>query len=185
MINPLQITNFNRTEAELEEFLLFAVVVAGKNATIQAQKLEQFLSGRIAGSTPFEYIDDLGENLESALRACKLGQYTRIAKCFREVSLYRIEKLMFQDLISIHGISNKTANFFLLHSRKDYVGCALDVHILKFIRTNGYPDAPKQTPPPSKYEKWQNIFIDLCNRLFPDKSLAEADLEIWKSYKLA
>ena len=42
-IDPYNITNFNRTEGELQLFLLFCIVVAGKTAYIQAEKLEQFL----------------------------------------------------------------------------------------------------------------------------------------------
>jgi hypothetical protein len=44
MIDPYNITNYNRTQNELEEFLLFCIVVAGKTAYIQAQKLNEFLS---------------------------------------------------------------------------------------------------------------------------------------------
>ena len=43
MVNPYDITNYNRTQNELQEFLLFTIVVAGKTAYIQAQKLDQFL----------------------------------------------------------------------------------------------------------------------------------------------
>ena len=42
-IDPYNITNFNRTEEELQLFLLFCIVVAGKTAYIQADKLEQFI----------------------------------------------------------------------------------------------------------------------------------------------
>ena len=166
---------------------MFAIIVAGKNATTQARKLHQFLSLDVEGLSPFEFVANIERLglLDLCIRSCGLGQYTRIAKAFREVCIYKAEKMEFSDLISIHGISSKTANFFLLHSRKGYIGAALDVHILKFIRANGYPDAPKQTPPPSKYQKWQAIFLDLCAKMFPEKSIADVDLEIWKSYKKA
>ena len=53
MIDPSNVTNPARTPAELEEFLLFCVVVAGKNADQQAQKLlQRFLGGR----RPFAFI---------------------------------------------------------------------------------------------------------------------------------
>jgi hypothetical protein len=32
MIDPLNVTNFERSQAELEEFLLFGLFVAGKNS---------------------------------------------------------------------------------------------------------------------------------------------------------
>lgn len=34
MIVPEQITNFNRSQAELEEFALFSILVAGKSAKV-------------------------------------------------------------------------------------------------------------------------------------------------------
>ena len=40
MIDPYKITNYNRTESQLQEFLLFCILVAGKTAYIQAKKLE-------------------------------------------------------------------------------------------------------------------------------------------------
>jgi len=46
MINPTTITNYNRTQSELEEFLMFSIMVAGKSAKQTAQKLNQFLRMR-------------------------------------------------------------------------------------------------------------------------------------------
>ncbi len=43
MIDPTDVTHFNRTKAELEEFLLFCVVVAGKTAATQAKLLHKLL----------------------------------------------------------------------------------------------------------------------------------------------
>jgi len=181
MIDPTKITNFCRSIAEQEEFLLFSVSVAGKNSKVQAQKLQQFLSGSNNDETPFQYIARLGEGLTDAIKACKLGQYDRISRCFAELSKKDITSVSFLELLSVSGIGPKTANFFLMHSRKDYVGAALDTHILKFIREQGY-DAPKATPPVKQYLKWQTIFLDLCARLWPNRTIAEIDLEIWKSY---
>jgi len=57
MIDPSDVTKFDRTQAELEECLLFAIFVASKKATVQAQKLEQFLGGcTIHGEAPFSFI---------------------------------------------------------------------------------------------------------------------------------
>ena len=39
MIDPNQVTNTARTPEELEEFLLFCVVVAGKNAAIRSLRV--------------------------------------------------------------------------------------------------------------------------------------------------
>ena len=44
LIDPYKITNYKRSKNELEEFLLFCIVVAGKTAYIQSQKLDEFLT---------------------------------------------------------------------------------------------------------------------------------------------
>ena len=44
MIDPYNITKYDRTQNELEEFLLFCIVVAGKTAYIQSRKLDEFLT---------------------------------------------------------------------------------------------------------------------------------------------
>lgn len=42
MIDPNNVTNYERTQKELEEFILFAVLVANKNST-HAAKAPDFL----------------------------------------------------------------------------------------------------------------------------------------------
>jgi hypothetical protein len=86
MIDPYNITNYNRTEAELESFLLFCIVVAGKTAYIQARKLDEFLTSvnkRLMlpeDTNPFQSLKSAEQNgilMEEILRA-KLGQYKKI-----------------------------------------------------------------------------------------------------------
>lgn len=43
MIDPKNITNFDRTDNELEEFALFAIAVAGKSAKTIAPALDRTL----------------------------------------------------------------------------------------------------------------------------------------------
>ena len=45
-IDPTQITKFDRTQAELEWFLLFCISTAGKNATVTAKKINDRLVAR-------------------------------------------------------------------------------------------------------------------------------------------
>ena len=44
MINPATVTNYNRTHVQLEEFILFAINVAGKKSAVEAPKLDKFLT---------------------------------------------------------------------------------------------------------------------------------------------
>jgi len=43
MINPFDVTNFNRNDEELQEFLIFCLFVAGKNALQTAGKVDSFV----------------------------------------------------------------------------------------------------------------------------------------------
>lgn len=190
MIDPKNITKYNRTEAELEELIVFAVLVAGKNSSVQAKKLNLLLcmSNLYGPPVPNNLFKTLKKfikqnELDFLLKYFAFGQYKRLNKCFSELVKYegKLSQITAQELMSIYGISSKTANFFLLHSRKDHVGAVLDTHILKWIRKFGY-DAPKTTPPPKKYKHWEKIFLDLCHDLWPNKSIADIDLMIWKEY---
>lgn len=188
MINPTTITNYNRTEAELEEFLVFAILVAGKTAKTQAKKLEQFLStakefGLPSGTTALEYISYLskGNYLSSVMVNCKLGQYNRLEKAFEGILQFKgkLKTISVSELESVSGIGSKTARFFVLHSQKDARVACLDVHILKWLREQGY-SAPKQTPTKKRYAILESIFLTEAWKR--EMNPADLDLMIWKSF---
>ena len=179
MVNPYDVTNYNRTQHELEEFLLFTIVVAGKTAYIQANKLEQFLNSintRLMMPdhiSPFQSIisaDHHGILLQEIHKA-KLGQYTKIYSAFKFISenKYNLNNMTPEELELIPGVGMKTSRFFLLHSDINYKDdiAILDTHILKFIRENIDIRAPKSTPTNSKsYKFWENQFLIWCkNRI--------------------
>lgn len=191
MIDPSKITNFNRTEAELEEFLLFCILVAGKNSQTQSKKLHEFLKdgmklvGLPSDTSPFQYIQyliDSGFLFFNTLRRHKLGQYNRIEKAFGGILKFRgrLKWVSVADLESIYGIGPKTARFFLLHTKPKQKLAVLDTHILKWLRAQGY-NAPKVTPPAGlQYQKWEHCFLGEAIKL--DMSPADLDLTIWNSY---
>jgi thermostable 8-oxoguanine DNA glycosylase len=185
MIEPTNITNYNRTQEELEEFLMFAILVAGKTAKTQAEKLNQFLSNsKFIGVTPFKwmrYSFDVSGHLTEQLKRHKLGQYNRIEKAFRGILQFegRLDTVTLEELESVDGIGPKTARFFLLHSRPNQKVAALDTHILKFLSEKGY-NVPKSTPSKKKYRKIELDFLAECEKA--GKNVADMDLEIWKSY---
>lgn len=193
MINPENITKYDRSEEELEEFLLFCILVAGKNSDIQARKLDDFLKYRPfpENVSPFKYISSLDEQgiLETVIRECKLGQYNRVVPSFRDVSnrfYKKLKSVELSELVSVHGIGPRTARFFLVHSRKNCNHAVLDTHVLKWLR-NQYPanahNFPKSTPPEKEYLFWETIFLAKAKELWPNKTIAEVDLEIWRKYK--
>jgi thermostable 8-oxoguanine DNA glycosylase len=191
MITTTNITNYNRTQAELEEFLLFAILVAGKTAKTQAEKLNLFLQNHPVKNgtlnetkdSPFEFIERiLNLNmLKLWMMDCKLGQYNRLDKAIRDILQFKgkLDSVTIEDLESVDGIGSKTARFFVLHSRPDQKIAVLDTHILKFLSEKGYK-VPKATPSKKKYGKIEEYFLAECEKA--GKDVAEMDLEIWKSY---
>jgi len=192
-VDPYNITKYNRTEAELECFLLFCIVVAGKTAYIQARKLDEFLTSinkRLMlpeHINPFQSLksaDQHGILMEEILKA-KLGQYKKIFNGFKYIieREYNLSKMTPQILEKIPGVGMKTSRFFLLHSDTFYKDkiAILDTHILKFIKENIDDRAPKSTPViPITYRFWEDMFLNWCEK--NDKNVADFDLEVWKSY---
>jgi thermostable 8-oxoguanine DNA glycosylase len=181
MIDPKNITNFNRTEAELQEFLLFCVVVAGKNSHQQAKKLKAFLELG-TGDSPFEKIRNMGSilNVWLNLQKVAMGQYDRISGVFWNVADWQDLSLkQLSDVEAIKGIGPKTARFFLMHSRPNQEIATLDTHILKWLTSIGVPNVPKATPSGKRYLKLEQVFLAACRARH--KTPAELDLEIWKS----
>ena len=87
-IDPYNITNFNRTEEELQLFLLFCIVVAGKTAYIQSEKLEQFLDSvneRLMmpeDTSPFQSIRSAEQNnilFDEIKKALESGEQVKIS----------------------------------------------------------------------------------------------------------
>jgi thermostable 8-oxoguanine DNA glycosylase len=183
MINPRQITDFNRSQAQLEEFFMFCVIVAGKNAHVQATKLEDFLKrGWIQCMSPFEYLRQLKDDglLEALLREHKLGQYKRITTTFMHaLDIEDLSKITVTELEKIPGIGPKTARFFVVHSRPNQKYAVLDTHILSWMRDNlDESMIPKSTPQvPSRYNKLERLFLKEAMKRKID--IPTFDLEIW------
>lgn len=184
MIDPLNITNFSRTEAELEEFLLFAILVAGKKSIQQSAKLEAFLSSAHHGRTPLDkvrFMIDMGV-LHAFMEKHRLGQYNRVGAAFSYLAHHRLDlaTCSVYDLEAIPGVGFKTARFFLLHSRPNARVAAIDTHILKFIREHGHEDVPAATPTKAQdYHKWEAVFLGIADRLGLDP--AHLDLREWSA----
>ena len=192
MIDPNNVTNSYRTRAELEEFLLFCVVVAGKNADQQSRKLEQFLGGR----RPFHHVkesDQLGL-LEDRLREVRLGKYTLLGKSFRALSLSGVDlgACAWEDLTRFPGIGIKTAKFFILHSRANQMHGVLDTHVLAWMREHWEPSAvrqlsvPRHSPQdPRSYRFWETVYFGMVSARLHGASAARIDwakfdLDLWK-----
>ena len=186
MINPAEVKNYNRTQFELEEFLLFGINVAGKKSSIEAPKLERFLRGaRQLEVTPFEWIRLLikdGSLLDS-LNANRISPYRmRYNSYIDVVKLGDLSKVTLDELEEqVRGVGLKTARFFLSNTRADFDEPMLDTHIMSWFRDQGHTDAPESTPQNEKvYAFWANIFKKYAKQL--GQSVRELDIQIWKEY---
>lgn len=192
-LNVQEITKYDRTPHELEAFFLLAVLVAGKNAKVQQQKTREFLEHLVGTPLgPIDYLRQLCDGdwgydapprLVEAMKKHKLGQYTRLAKCFRQLAWntfdVSLDRMKVVDLEDLHGVGPKTARFFLLHSKPGLRHAVLDTHILAWFRdVKKLKGVPKTTPGNRfKYALWENRFLYYCDQA--GKTPAEMDLEIW------
>ena len=117
MIDPTIITNFNRTDQELQEFLLFCICVAGKTAWQIAKKVDDLIRLSCLSNGEEDIFISLSKqyDLEGFLISRKIGNYKKHTRCFRELikSNLDLKKCSVEDLENIHGIGPKTARYIL------------------------------------------------------------------------
>lgn len=180
MIDPLRVTDFDRSLDELEEYWIFCVVVAGKNADSMAAAVDRLLAPRRPGQTPMEYLRSLGPSLAAALVASRTGQYRRIARALAESLGVDLRTAPVEQLQQIYGVGPKTARYFILHTRRDARVAVLDTHVLKWLRQRRVKRVPASTPGSlGRYLELEARALRLIERAYPGRTLAEADLEIW------
>lgn len=184
MIDPKNVTKFDRSDVELREYFLFCTFVAGKNADVQARKLDDFLY-KVPMHTSFV----TGSMIQEGLRTCKVGQYSRLDRTlssFNALMGYDRIKLMrylregtpAQLSAEFFGVGPKTSRYFILHSRADARCAALDTHILKWLTLQGVGHDFKNTPPMGQeYLRLENEFLERADKL--KISAADLDLKVW------
>lgn len=190
MIDPCNITNYDLTDNELEERLLFWICAAGKNGKTAAKCLDNLLNriwpmrncGSPAGAI-FKTVSLF--DLPQIVKECGIGCYNSKARSFIELSIALLRGLNLrtcsaEDLEKIYGIGMKTSRCFILHSRRDAQYAGLDTHMLKFLRSMGI-SAPVSTPNSKKQyltlEKYVLYFAKLSGM-----SPSDFDLMVWNSY---
>lgn len=194
-INPKEITNLNRTQAEKEKFLLFCVLCAGKSSDVMAEKLEGLLSEAHYNERPFEYLtsgifeyewrcESDHEPLLNLLKKHKIGKYKLLIDFFWflrvEARGYVSEFVDWSrdGLVQAPGISYKTASLYRMHCFGDRLAC-LDTHVLRWLRLSGFRGVPKASPSNwDTYRHWENVFLGECYKR--DVEPNHLDLNLWK-----
>tara|TARA_B100000131_G_scaffold311493_1_gene344417 strand:- start:6833 stop:7474 length:642 start_codon:yes stop_codon:yes gene_type:complete len=181
-IDPVNITDFNRGTNKLQAFWLFCMFVAGKNSDYASRCLSRLLhAAKLGEEPPFNYFRSIGETgVHNALVASKVGQYGRLTKGIMQSLDLDLANCELKDLLAIHGVGNKTARFFLLHTREGCEYAVLDTHILSWLRDRGVHDVPDSTPTNNKeYKRLERAFRYLSRLAYPGLSDSQIDLLIW------
>lgn len=186
LVDPLNITNYNCSEWELQRNLLFWIAAAGKKALRSASSLNSLLvEGNISfrEEEPFAIIRAFGESLSERMKFHGMG-------CYNNKSFYMLSaassgldlaECSLSDLELIPGVGPKTARCFLMHSRKGSRHAGLDTHILKYMASRGIK-VPKSTPTGRIYAELEEKFLLLADQ--SGMSVADFDLKIWKEYSV-
>lgn len=187
MIDPVRITNFNSSKAQLEEFLLFCIAVAGKNATRTAINLERLLEyGRdfVSGS-PFEIIKALNgkEDLAQLMKSFGFGCFNIKSKGMFEAACSGLDPATcsVDQLEALYGVGPKSARYFVLHTRRNAKVACLDTHVLKWLSYYTGYTIPTQTPTKKKYLELEQIFLKIADVM--SISPADLDLKIWNKQR--
>lgn len=188
MVDPVKFTNFNHNTIELEEKIIFSVLVAGKNAMTTSRCCDNFLKKAHQAScvkwmNPFECLRKFNsDEISVMLRENGIGCQTYKSKSLYELvnSNLNLKTCTVEDLEKIFFIGPKTARMFILHTRPNVDVAVLDVHILRFLADKGVESVPKSTPTGKKYIKLEEKFLTFAKE--SGMNSADFDLYLWKKY---
>lgn len=199
MIDPQDITKFDRTDDELLEFWLFCLLVAGKTAKTQARALQSFMDDLPSANPglPNTLRWRIGAAIQNPgltylMSKHRFGQYRRLHTAITQTLGFTLpwrepldlRTCAIEDLEGITGVGPKTARFFLMHTRPGQRFAALDTHILKLLREEGVEKVPTVTPgSPRQYRRLEDEFLRLADA--SGMSVAEFDLSTWKRFSKA
>ena len=169
---------------QLEGRLIYALIVAGKSAKFAAEATARVLERVRDHESPFDMVRRVAREglmgLRSVLRLARTGNYNRIARALFNVAKAGLDRRTVtpEELERFHGIGPKTARFFITWTRPAERYAVLDVHILRWLRDQGY-DPPKSTPTGRRYRQLEEAFLTEAD--MRGKRPSELDAEIWRA----
>lgn len=194
MVDPMNITKFDRTEEELQEFAIFAVCVAGKTAKSIAPRVAQLIKNMVIlpnkpdSVRTFDMIALMQPyRLANMMKDVGIGCFNQKADTICMLAqrvhngMLNLRTCTPEDLEKIKGIGAKTSRFFILHSRANARYAALDTHILKHLTAWEIPQVPLSTPPKGPaYARLERAFLNLADAA--GMTPADYDLMLWRHY---
>ena len=204
MVDPRNVTKYDRTTDELEEYLLFCIAVANKNADVVSAALDRIISdGRqklrerdlvvsswvnstsVQHYSPFEVLHYLGAQglLADALKNNGVGCFNRKSEYLYAAvtSGIDVKTCTVEELESLKGVGMKTARYFVLHSRANARVACLDTHVLKWLSYYTDYEVPSASPPRKRYLELEQVFLRIADAL--GISPAVLDLRIWNKQR--
>lgn len=200
MIDPNHITNYQLSNKQLQQQIIFWLLVAGKTANTISKRMKPIFQdlekvwkkehGAPPPGTllPFDLISELHKGrrntnwLARLLKRNGVGCHSVKAKGLVQLANKKpdLRTCNLKELEEIKGIGKKTSRCFLLHTRPNAQCSGLDTHILSCLNELGY-DVPKSSPgSEKKYREVEQIFLDLARKA--NKTPAKLDLIIWRVY---
>lgn len=166
------------TQTELEQKLIYAVIVAGKAAKFADQATDRLFK-LLDGPTPLQYLAKL--HLDDITQLCKTartGAYAKNARFLWEVSRNPpdLRNCTPADLEKYHGVGMKTSRFFIVWTRPEARYAVLDTHILRWLHQRGVW-VPARTPRCGDYERIERTFIKIADSL--GLTPRQLDWKIW------
>jgi endonuclease III len=163
--------------------LIYTLLVAGKSAEFANDKIARLFWSKPSHLLPFDQLCHWHEQgvLEVILRRVKTGNYDKLLRAFAQLITadLDLETCGPDELEAIHGIGPKTARFFIVWSRPAAPYAVLDVHVLRWLRQEGYA-VPVSTPQKrSLYKELELVFLKEAKRR--GMTPRELDLQIWEA----
>jgi hypothetical protein len=200
MIDPCNVTKYDRENHELEEFLMFSMLAAGKNADDAALKTDRmnrllleelvlkqwghYIDGKLSG--PLDACRSLDHsNVIRLMKQARTGKYKVLSRGFIQAGYIALDvpdhNTLIKKLLGVSGISLKTARFYLVHTNRKARYAVIDTHILKYLRLYGVevPDKVSKVTP-KKYLELEKRWLAITDKAFPNQTIAERDIHIWR-----
>jgi hypothetical protein len=168
-------TDFTRTDAQLEAFYIQAVVGAGRPTKTVNRQVEELVAimarERDRPLTPFALLNFCTQHFIAAtLKHIGVGLNTQKAQALAQTAgSWVADQLDLRtcDVAKLEGITwvgPKTARFFLLHSRAGARVAVLDAPVLGHLRERGVDGVPAQSPGRgSTYNRLEEAFLRLAD----------------------
>jgi endonuclease III len=168
---------------ELEQFLLFWILAAGKSGLRAGE-----IINRISNEHDVPLFKSLRKYTLNGLIDLCIAHGTGCQKIKAKAIFdvihkdLNLHKCTIEDLEKVYGIGPKTARCFVVHSRQTARYACLDTHILKFLKIMGIKNVPKSTPTSKReYLRLETDFLALADKY--NYKPYQLDLLIWNEFK--